>query len=193
LQTKHLTLNKKAKFTPILKERDYDDQESWCIYCGGRFIESHTSWCREWEHLNNNSECNEDWNLVWAHAICNEKKKYDFDMQGFAQELAKKNKKWFSESMRGREKKQPTAEATEIDLNVAHMEITEQFLTEKLPDKNKRHLLLDAINCIALRCKKQTGHGSAQSVRNYLNILSCSEGNHEIRKIEGKNYIFQRS
>ncbi len=174
----------------MIKERDYANHEPWCIFCGGRFVNSDSKWCIEWEHLSNDSDCHEEWNLAWAHAICNEKKKNDFDMQDFAYNLVKKNKKWFSESMGERKIKPPIDEQTEIDLNVAHTEITEQFLTEKLPDMNKRYLFSDAINCIVLRCKKQTGHGSSQSVRNYLNYLSCSEGDYDIKKIEGKNYIF---
>ena len=135
--------------------------------------------------------------MCYIHWICNQKKKNDTDLQIYAQELIKNNKEWFEqndfESLRAREIKSDVDEHTEIDLNVAHYEITENFLTEKITNENPRIHLSDAINSITLRAKKLTGHGSVQSVKNYLNVLSSSEGNYKIEKIEGKRYILRRN
>ncbi len=195
MNTKQLTLNKQAKLTPIIIERDYggDKLLIYCIFCGGKFVKDHPLWCKEWEHLNNDDDCHEVWNMVWVHAHCNEKKKFDCDLQLFAFDLVKKNKKFVSDPMEERKIKAPTEEQTEIDLNVRHRELTEIFLAEKLPDNTKQHILTDAIYCITLRCQKDTGHGSPQAIRNYLNTLTCSEGKYQIKKIKGKNHIFRRT
>lgn len=197
-----------AQRSPLMIERDYSEGEGQtCCFCEQRFISGHTLWKRTWEHLDNNDENEALWNLAWAHWKCNQDKIDDFDLQFQARDIIKKNQQWEKEnnvllesekknsfeSARAREKTQPANEDTEIDLNVAHHEIAENFLTEKIIDKNPRTQLSDSIHCITLRCRKQTGHGSAQAIRNYLNVLSCSEGIYKIEKIEGKNYIVRRS
>ena len=207
-QAKSITKRIQAQRTPLIIERDYpnsklliddpDYEEHVCRYCEQRFLKKDPLWRKTWEHLDNNNENQELWNLAWVHWKCNVNKKTDADLQIRARDIIKKNQQWEEqfdfESAREREKIShiDIDEQTETDLNVAHTEITEQFLTEKLSNKNKRYLVSDAIYCIALRCQKQTGHGSAQAVRNYLKILSCVEGDYDTKKIEGKNYIFQR-
>ena len=199
LQARSLTSSVKAKRTPLIIERDYPNgEEPTCCYCEQRFINNTSKWKKTWEHLDNDDTNEELWNLMWAHLYCNQIKKTFTDYQIMARELIKKNQEWqnvfdIEEFLRERKIKQPTQEHTEIDLNVRHWQITEQFLAEKLPDDQSKYLLTDAINCITLRCKKDTGHGSPQAVRNYLNTLACSEGPYKIEKIDGKNYIFRRT
>jgi len=195
-----LTRNLQAKRTPLLIERNWPDgEEHVCCFCEQRFLQGNSKWSRTWEHLDNDKTNEALWNLEWAHLYCNEKKRHDADLQILARELIKKNQEWETkfnfdafESARESERKTDTDEHTEIDLNKAHFEIAENFLHEKITKKNPRYLLSDAVSCIVLRCKKQTGHGSSQSVRNYLNVLSCTEGDYDTDKIEGKNYIFER-
>jgi len=197
-QAKSLTKRIQAQRTPLIIERDYPNNEEYtCCYCEQRFIETHILWHRTWEHLDNNDENEELWNLAWAHWKCNQDKKIYAELQIQAREIIKKNKEWESnhdfESAREREIKSPTEEQTEIDLNVAHMQVTREFLAEKLPNYDSKYPLKDAIFCIVARCRKQTGHGSPQSVRNYIDELSCSEEHYNREKQNGKNYIFRRT
>lgn len=198
LQARSLTPKIKNMRTPYIIARDYPNGEEFtCRYCEQRFINTNFKWKRTWEHLNNDKENNELWNLAWAHWQCNQQKKNNPELQVMAHELIKRNKQWEEENdfefARERKIKEPTEEQTEIDLNMAHHKITEEFLAEKLPDNNAKHTLSDAVNCIVLRCRKKTSHGSSQAVRNYLNVLSCSEGLYKVEKIDGKNYIMRRS
>ncbi|MBL4817972.1 MAG: hypothetical protein JKY15_01895 [Deltaproteobacteria bacterium] len=193
-----LTVNVQVKRTPLMNERDYPHgAERVCCFCEQRFLPGHTLWKETWEHLDNDGKNHALWNLAKVHWKCNEDKNKDFDLQILARELIKKNQAWEEtfdfESLRARERTNDTQEHKEIDLNRAHYEITENFLTEKITEKKPRYLLSDGVSCIVLRCKKKTGSGSTQSVRNYLNVLSCTEGKYEIDKIEGKNYIFERT
>ena len=190
-----LSENMKAKTMPIIIDRDYNHEEQYCMFCGGKFLSGKAKYKKTWEHLDNDDENQQPWNLCLVHWICNQKKKYDFDLQFYANELIKINKQWHnrdSDSFMERTSSHAN-ENTEIDLNTVHYEITENFLTEKITGSSRRLPLTDAISCIVLRCKNQTGHGSMQSVRNYLNVLSCSEGRYMIEKIEGKNFIQKRS
>ncbi|KKN27556.1 hypothetical protein LCGC14_0863530, partial [marine sediment metagenome] len=63
------------------------------FYCEQRFIKEDPKWCQEWDHLNNNPQDNRPENMVWAHAQCNEKKKYNIDWNTIAAEKLKKNVK----------------------------------------------------------------------------------------------------
>ena len=190
----------KLKLQGIDIPEEYDHEPT-CCFCEQRFILGHTKWSKTNEHLDNNDKNHEPWNICWAHRHCNEDKRYNPDLQIIAKSILERNKKWHQDHLdfeytREREKITPPQERrdeqTEIDLNVAHHEITENFLTEKITIKNPRLLVSDSISCIVLRCRKQTGHGSSQAVRNYLNVLACSEGDYKIEKIEGKNYLFVR-
>jgi len=194
---KTLTQNIKAKTHPLIMKRDYEGREPYCLFCGDRFVAGDTKHRKTWDHLDNNAENQQPWNLCYVHWICNEHKKNNFDLQFIAQEIIERNKKWHEQNdfefLRAREKKADTNEQTEIDLNVAHYEIAENFLTEKITNENSRIIFSEAINSITLRAKKQTGHGSVQSVRNYLNVLTSLEGDYKVEKIEGKRYIVRRN
>lgn len=206
-QAKSLTRNIMAKRTPLILERDYpnsrlhiedpDYEEIVCCFCHQRFLEGNTKWRKTWEHLDNNKENEELWNLAWAHAYCNEKKRHDADLQIQARDLIKKNQAWEEtfdfESAREREGENKTDEQTEIDLNVAHRQIVSEFLAERLPKENSTWDFTDAINCITLRCETQTGHGSKQSVRNYLDVQCCSEGKYLKEKSKGKTILKRRT
>ncbi len=199
LHARSLTTAVKARRVPLLIERDYsNDEEHICCYCEQRFLNDIPKWKKTWEHLDNDETNEELWNLMWAHWNCNQKKKYFIDYQIMAQDLIKKNQEWqnifdIEEFLKERKIKQPTEEHTEIELNTAHFQKTTEFLAEKIPDEESEHLLNDAIYCIAARCRKETGHGSSQAVRNYLNELCCSEQRYKIVKKSGKNYIMKRT
>lgn len=195
---KSLTRNIMAKRAPFIIERDYPNgEEQVCCYCGQRFLEGNAKWKRTWEHLDNKEENEDLWNLAWAHDYCNEKKRYDADLQILAKEIIKKNKAWEEtsdfESARERERENKTDEQTEIDLNVAHRQIVSEFLAEKIHNESSTWEFNDAINCITLRCETKTGHGSKQSVRNYLDVQCCTEGKYQKEKINGKTVLKRRT
>jgi hypothetical protein len=61
--TKQLTMNQKAKWAPLIRERDYEKGEKeTCFYCEQRFIKS-KKWQKVWDHLNNNESDNRPENL----------------------------------------------------------------------------------------------------------------------------------
>ena len=62
---KPLTQNMKAKATPIILERDYGNEEPWCIFCTLPFIFNHKYWRQVWEHLNNYDDDHRVENLAW--------------------------------------------------------------------------------------------------------------------------------
>lgn len=194
---KTLTQNIKVKIHPLIMKRDYDNLEPYCMFCGCRFVAGDTRHRKTWDHLDNDAENQQPWNLCYVHWICNQYKKNEYDLQFEAQQLLQQNKEWHEQNdfefLRAREKKADTDEPTEIDLNMAHYEIAQNFLTEKITNKNPRILFSEAIYSITLRAKKQTGHGSVQSVRNYLNVLTSMEADYKVEKIEGKRYILRRN
>lgn len=190
--TKQLTMNQKAKFEPMILVRDFPNGETpVCFYCEQRFLNNNKKWCRTWDHLDNDESHNYPENFVFAHWNCNQNKKFNIDWQILAQEKLQENLKLAFEFTRERNKISNTDEPTEIDLNVAHRKITQEFLVEKLSVDEKLDFV-DTINCITLRCENQTGHGSKQSVRNYLDVLSCSEGKYRKFKEGGKTWISKR-
>lgn len=191
---KSLTPRLKSLRTPLILIRDYDNQEPTCIFCEQRFIQGSTKWMKTWEHLDGDVSNEELWNLAWAHNYCNNRKNGLIEFQVIAGDKIIENKKWESEFdfegfTRERERENKIIEQTEIDLNVAHRQIVTEFLAEKLPENNSSWEFNDAINCITLRCETQTGHGSKQSVRNYLDVQSCSEGKYQKEKIKGKTTL----
>ena len=199
MHARSLTSSIKAKRTPSIIERDYpNDIEYTCCFCEQRFLNNTVKWKKTWEHLDNDETNEELWNLMWAHWDCNQKKKTCIDYQIMASNFIKKNQEWqnnfdFERFLRERKIKQPKEEHTEIELNTAHFQKTVEFLAEKITDEESKQLLNDTIYCIAARCRKETGHGSPQAVRNYLNELCCSEGLYKIEKNSGKNYIMKRT
>ena len=198
MYAKSLTKNIQAKRTPLIIERDYPDgEEQVCFFCEQRFIKDHIRGKKTWEHLDNNDENQELWNLAWAHFDCNEKKRTDPDSQIHAHEKIKQNKRWEKtydfEYASEKKKNNDADEATEIDLNVAHRQIALEFLAEKLPNESEKWDFNDAISCIVLRCEKKTNHGSKQSIRNYLDVQACTEGKYRKEKISGTTYIMWRT
>ena len=194
---KSLTKNIQAKRTPLIIERDYPNgEEQTCCFCEQRFIDGDGVWHKTWEHLDNDKENEELWNLAWAHWHCNEKKRHDSDLQIQAREIIKKNQEWEEnydfESVREREREIDKEPKTEIDINVTHFKIATEFLAEKINEVNPRYPLEDAIYSIVTRCRKKTGHGSHQAVRGYLKELTCSENKYQMEEKDGK-FIVRRT
>ena len=205
MRTKNITLNQKAKWTPIILERDYPNaEEPYCFFCEQRFIEHDPRWCQEWEHLNNNDDDNRPENMVWAHAQCNEKKKYNAEWQVLAADKLKKNVKFHSDLLRESERERSFSAhketSDEADVSAVIVQHAIQFLAQELlpqqgnEPKRKQLPLKEAVECVDYLVKKDTnGRGSHPSVQRHLESLTCTiSKEYERRTIKGKWIIFRR-
>lgn len=203
--SQQLTLNQKAKWTPLILERDFpNEQTPTCFYCGQEFIEHDKEYAKEWEHLNNNEKDNRPENMAWAHSRCNELKKTNSDWQVLAFEKLKKNVRWHSESMGGSERggtktaHSQTQPNEQIDANADAAMEAERFLTERLlPLIGKSAVetevdFSEAADTIAFRCYKKHGHGSQNTITRILKMLTCGDAPFERTKRDGRTYIVRR-
>jgi len=182
---KSLTIRLKQKYLPILLARDGGSK---CFYCDGIIGLRN----KIFEHLNNNRNDNRIENTVLACQPCNNKKRYSRLMQ--IKGLKKLNENEKSNFMRERnlEDEINSHEAsTEIEINVSNFDITEQYISD-IVNCDGYIGYSDALNsCVAL-CKEKTGHGSQQSVRNYLAALTSTLGCFEITRDENRKKIILR-
>ncbi len=202
MRTKQLTLNQKAKYTPILIRRDFPDGgPSLCFFCEQRFIPNKSKWLQEWEHLNNNPEDNRPENLVWAHAYCNEKKKYKTDWQILAQEKLEANVKWHdSESLgeRGETSDKNTQPNEQIDANKAESQLAEEYLNARLLGRNGNpppeseldyNETKDSLTYLHF---KKFGHGSQNTFDRILKMLTSEVATFDREKRNGRMKMFRR-
>lgn len=82
-----------------------------------------------------------------------------------------------------------TKEASkEIDINIANSDMTEQYIAEVV----KRDGFIEykeALNSCVYICKRKSGHGSQQSVRNYIASLTSQVAPFEIKRNESKKKV----
>jgi len=217
-QAKSLTRSIMAKRTPFIIERDYpnssldpadpDYQECTCCFCGQRFLEGNTKWRKRWEHLDNEEKNEELWNLAWAHHYCNEKKRYDADLQILAREIIKKNQAWEEsfdfESAREGERagkfSQHKETSDEADVAAILYKHSVQLLAAELlpqdgkPPKRDSISLKEAAECVDYLSKKDCGRGSQSAAQRHLETLSCTISKEfERRIVDGKSIIFRRT
>ncbi len=183
--SKNLTPKFRAMFLKIIILRD---GLFGCFYCHKEFLS-----LRDYvfEHLNNNRADNRVDNLVLACSTCNNKKPHDFDMQINATEKLHLNE--ISNYMReipvdGKQKKE---ELSEIQISFRNYEIAKLWLIQEID--SKEHIIFTvALNAISYECREQTGHGSPQSVRGYINTLTSIAAPFEIVKNEDGKKIIRR-
>jgi len=182
---KHLTMKLKQEYFPLILERDGGFK---CFYCKmplklSKFV---------YDHLNDNRSDNRVENVVFACYSCNNKKPVDGNMYDNAQEKLRQNedlgfmreKIFLSDTN--------SVPSTEIEINTSNYDITEQYLGEIIQTDGKI-LYSDALNSCVYLCKKKIGHGSQQSVRNYIATLSSAVGPFMLIKDEnGKKIIVKR-
>ncbi len=169
-----------AKRTPFIIERDYPNAvEQTCCFCEQRFIKDHLLWKKTWEHLDDNDDNEELWNLAWAHHHCNEKKRYDADLQILAYEKIKQNKKWEEtfdfESGRERDKDSHTDELTEGNVNQIINKLVKAELESLLPENSIEIISYTKIlrGLHYLTIQQTGGRGSEQATRRSLDA-HCS-------------------
>ena len=144
------------------------------------------------EHLNDNRKDNRIENLVLACQSCNNKKPHDPEMKQRAMEKLSQNES--SNYLRERKflidelTKEPSAE---IEINVANSSITKQFITEKI-ECDGFILLSEALYCSVYLCIEKTGHGSPQSVREYIKTLTCEVAPFEIIRDENRKKVIRK-
>ncbi len=181
MRTKQLTATQKAKYLTIIIRRDGNV----CLYCKMLFVPQVPKWSREFDHLNCNREDNRIENLVIAHQECNQKKKYDSDMQILALEKLRQNEN--SGSLGEGEKKSVIHTETnmEIDTNVEFSRITEEFLTDHLKSRNGKPPVeteldfKEALDTVTYRCYKENTHASQNTLRRIIDMFCCPEADFE--------------
>ena len=179
-----LTQTTKIKYLSQLIERD----GFVCYQCGKTLGKNDYVY----EHLDDNRLHNNIENLALAHQSCNIKKANDFDMKFKAKEKLRQNEEMCLSERKAGEISGNDQYSSEISINSTNYSISEQYLTEHVQTDGSI-LYSDALNSIAYLCKKQTGHGSEQAVRRYLNQLTCQEAPFMIKKNdEGKRVILKR-
>ena len=179
---KHLSQKKKLEILPFLIERD---DGFLCFYCKKPLsIETQV-----YEHLNSNPQDNRIENIVLSCQSCNVKKEKDFDLRILAGEKLRENEsKHFVQKNTFHEVQNTQEVSTEIAINQSNFEITKQYLFEKLAVEDSVEYT-KTINSCAYNCKEKTRYGSQQSVRNYIDILTCEEAPLMISKNDEKKKI----
>lgn len=168
--------------TPSLKRKMFDpivlrDGGQFCFYC--KIFLSLSAII--WEHLDDNRRHNVIDNLVFACRRCNNRKPHDIDMQLLAQQKYKDNIKrnYVREIISDKNK-----QSSEIEIGATNSDIAELFL-----HKNNPIEYTEALNSITYECKKKTGYGSQQSVRNYIAALCSIKAPFEIYKADNVKTI----
>ena len=158
-----------------------------CWYCDKDFL-SLSDYL--YDHLNNKRTDNRVDNIVLACNTCNNKKPHDCDMQLLALEkLADNENRNYMRDNKGLRAKRK--DSTEIEISTQNYEVAKQWLIREV-DSKKFVLFNDALNSISYECREKTGHGSQQSIRNYINTLTSLAGPFELAKNDKGKKIIRR-
>lgn len=183
--SKQLSYPQKHDYLPDLVTRDGYK----CYQCGASFENSN----HIYDHLNDDRSDNRFENTAFCCQSCNNKKPYNLDMRIKAREKLRQNEEgnFVREKKNiGNDSKEVSAE---IEINTSNYEIAQQHITEKIEVDGFINYS-DALNSIVFLCKTRTGHGSHQSVRNYILSLTSVVGPFEIvRNQDKKKIIIKRS
>jgi len=179
------TLTKRIQtiLLPFIMERDNEGFVCW--YCKKplfffKYI---------FEHLDDDRTHNEFENFVISCSSCNKRKVDDAEMKQRAFQKLDQNKN--SDYLRERKHliDELTTEASpEIEINIACTDITKQFITEKV-ESDGFILKSEALYCSVYLCREKTGHGSTQSCREYIKILTCEVAPFKIVRDENNRKI----
>jgi len=174
---KQLSQKAKIQFTKWIKQRDGPN----CFYCRKEYP-------NVLEHLDDNRNHNTLENFVLSHQTCNVAKNHNLDYQIMAQDKLKQNELAPFIPIEDNESEEAS---TEIKISKNSFDITEQYLSEKIltDDSISWH---DALYGSVYQCKKKTGYGSVQCIRNYLYILTSPEAPFMKTKNENKKPIIVR-
>jgi len=144
-----------------IRERDGDG----CLYCDQSFTDTNPA---EMDHLDNNTDHNRLWNKVMSHRTCNNKKKFNFDMQCKADDKIISNKK--AVSVRERTTESVTSSEQRKRNNKP---IVLQWIAEHLMIDN--HIPThDGVCAIVNLCYSMNGTGSQSAVYRYIQEFTNS-------------------
>lgn len=179
--TRHLTQKQKADWLDIITMRD---GKFACFYCNRDFL-SLSDYV--YDHLNNIRTDNRVDNVVLCCVTCNNKKPHNIEMQLVAMDKLHQNE--ISNYMRENTSiRANRKQSNEIQINVSNFEITKLWLI-KYVDLHGFVPFDEALNSISYECREKTGHGSQQSIRNYINTLTSLAAPFELVKEQGKKII----
>ena len=183
--SKHLTPKQKAEFLDLIIMRD---GKFACWYCEKEFL-SLSDYL--YDHLNNSRQDNRIDNLVLACSTCNNKKPHDIEMRVIAIDKLHENE--VSNYMREKNlSKTAKKEDTEVQISVENYTLAKLWLIKEI-DSREYVLFSEALDCVSFDCREKTGHGSQQSVRQYINTLTSRVAPFEIIKNDkGKKIIRRR-
>ena len=182
--TINLTTGQKKQFLPNLIKRDDGFK---CFYCNCELELNHFVF----DHLNCSRKDNRIDNLVLACQSCNIKRVTDGNLyeQGLAKLEHNETRLFVGENFLDNPEQ---IISKEIDINTKNTEITEQYISNLIIDQESA-LFSEALDACVYICQKQTGHGSNQSVRNYIAALTSVVGPFEIiRNEKNKKLIVKR-
>ena len=144
--------------------------------------------------MNSDETDNRPENIVWACKICNNRKKFNFDMQINAHEKMVANEK----AVLARERIEADSGTkndltSQQEINKINTEITRTLLLEHTI--NESVILKDAVNAIVDICQSNNGTGSQSAVYRYVDSLSNPfTGKYTIfLNTEGKNAVRRRT
>ena len=165
----HLTPKQRRELTDIILARGDSYR---CFYCHYEFKNVKECWL---EHLDDDRTNNNPDNIVFTCRRCNIKKQHNESMRLQAREKLRVNQVMnYVRDWKELQKLQ-THSTEQIDINKSNCDITLQWLEEELPlGESNRVLLKTAVDTITFECKDRTGHGSQQSIRNYIDYLTSS-------------------
>ena len=187
---KYLTTSQKDRLLPYILKRDGAD----CFYCKHPFASSPESkeLKRTFDHLDNNPKNNERENLVLCHWKCNQLKKSYPEFQVMARGKIEQLRVTF-DSLDECETTTPKPASKEIDINVMAKKITWQYLQERLIRQGKPALNYnDVAHSVSYIIWEQTGHGSSETIKRYLNDFCSSAAPFKTEEENGETIILKR-
>jgi len=162
-----------------------------CFYCHYDFKNVEECWL---EHLDDDRTNNTPDNIVFTCRSCNVKKQHDESMRVQAREKLRVNQ-MMNYVRDWKELQKLQKESSEaVAINESNCNTTIKWLERRLvidSETSMTVLLKEAVDTITFECKDKTGHGSQQSIRNYIDYLTSSapKAPFEIFKQDNKRYI----
>ena len=173
--TKTLTSTIKKDNLPKLIRRDDGFTCLYCLkYLNGDYV---------FDHLDDNRFHNEIENLALSCQSCNVKKANSIELKIIAQEKRKKNEEMALNYMEDATASENLP--SEIEINKALYNFTKQYIYERV-NTDGSIPCADALNEIVYLCQEKFGHGSEQTVRRYINQLTCGVADYQVIR-DGKN------
>lgn len=188
---RYLTLAQKRQYLQLLIQRDGGFK---CYYCGVELTQK----TAVFEHLDGSRRDNRLDNLVLACQSCNVKKIKDGNLQDMADSKLEENESGifvgekFLKKLNLSSGPESTEASKEIDINKKNYDITEEYISEAVQSDGSIEYR-EALNSSVYLCRQETGHGSQQSVRNYISTLTSKVAPFEIIPQGKRKLIVKRT